>query len=294
MKLLITGATGLLGSKLVEDALANGHDVISLCNEHPIVRGDVLRVDLRRAEEVRKALVKTKPDAVIHTASITDVDLCERNPTLAMDTNGKATGTIAQACSELNSFLVYVSTDYVFDGLTGSYKEENRTNPINVYGSSKLLGEQLTSNLARDSCIARTSVIFGWGREYRPNFATWLLGKLLTGQNVQIINGQYASPTLNTCLARMLLEVTVKRITGILHVAGAERVNRYEFALRLAREFGYDPKLLVPTTPDSSNWYAKRPNDSSLNVEKGIRLLDVKPCSVDEELRAFKLEREEK
>lgn len=294
MKLLITGASGLLGNKLVELALDAGHNVSSVYNEHPAKGNEALRVDLRDTQEVRSILANRAPDAVIHTASITDVDFCERNPSLAMDVNGKATGIIASTCHELNSFLVYVSTDYVFDGQTGHYREEDTPNPLNAYGQSKLLGEQMVSNLARNYCTVRTSVVFGCGREHRSNLGTWLLEQLSTGKNVKVINGQYASPTLSTQLARMLLEVTERRITGTIHLAGANRINRYEFAVRLAREFEFNPSLVVPITPDSVNWYARRPADSSLNTEKAAQLLDAKPMTVDNELREFKLELQQK
>jgi dTDP-4-dehydrorhamnose reductase len=290
MRIVITGASGLLGSKVAELALAAGHDVIAICNQHPTIRGNPVRVDLRNTEEIRKVLVENAPDAVIHAASITDVDYCERNPTLAMETNGKATGTIAHVCNELKSFLVYVSSDYVFDGQTGLYVEGDRPRPVNVYGQSKLLGEQEASNLAGDYCTVRTSVIFGWGREYRPNIATWLLDRLAKAQSLNIINGQFASPTFSTHLAKMLLDVTLRRITGTIHLAGTDRINRYEFAVKLAQEFGYDTKLLVPTLTEAANWYAKRPADSSLNVERATHLLNIKPIGIDDELRAFKLE----
>ncbi len=290
MKLLITGASGLLGSKLVELALDAGHNVFSLYNEHPAKGNQPIRVDLRDAEEVRSILANHAPDAVIHTASITDVDFCERNPSLAMDVNGKATGIVASACRELNSFLVYVSTDYVFDGQTGRYKEEDKPNPLNAYGQSKLLGEQMVSNLGMDHCTVRTSAMFGCGREHRPNMGTWLLDQLSTGQTVKVINGQYTSPTLSTHLAKMLLEVTERRLTGIIHLAGANRMNRYEFAVRLAQEFKFNTALVEPVAPDSANWYAKRPLDSSLNIEKASHVLNVKPMMVDDELREFKLE----
>jgi dTDP-4-dehydrorhamnose reductase len=290
LKLLVTGAGGLLGGKLVELALDAGHQVYSVYNEHPPKGGEAIRTDLRDADAIKNILTSRALDAVIHTASITDVDFCERNPSLAMDVNGKAMESIARACRELGSFLVYVSTDYVFNGQTGMYREEDTPNPINAYGRSKLLGEQLTSNYAGEYCIVRTSVLFGCGREYRSNFATWLLGRLSTRQSVNVINGQYASPTLSTHLARMILEVTQRRIAGIIHLAGADRVNRYEFAVRLAREFAFNTALLVPTPPDSVNWYAKRPGDSSLNVQKATDLLRNKPMNVDSELKAFKLE----
>ncbi len=286
----MTGASGLLGSKLVELALDAGHQVSSVYNEHPTKGSETIRVDLKDAGAIKNILTSRTPDAVIHTASITDVDFCERNPSLAMDVNGKAAGIIADVCRELGSFLIYVSSDYVFDGQTGRYREEDAPNPINAYGRSKLLGEQLTSNHADEHSIVRTSVLFGCGREHRSNFATWLLGRLSAGQSVNVVKGQYASPTLSTHLARMLLEVTERRITGIIHLAGADRINRYEFAVKLAREFAFNPTAVSPTAPDSVDWYAKRPEDSSLSVQKATDLLNTKPMNVDDELRAFKSE----
>jgi dTDP-4-dehydrorhamnose reductase len=290
LKLLVTGASGLLGRKLVEIGLDAGHEVCSVYNQHPVDLANSIRLDLIDAQEVQKLLFNIGPDVVIHTASITDVDLCERNPTLAMDVNAKGTEIIAEACKELKNFLVYVSTDYVFDGQVGSYREEDKPNPINVYGRSKLVGEQMILNTQSDHCITRTSVIFGCGREYRPNLARWLLEKLSKGQKADVINGQYASPTLNTHLAKMLLEVAERRITGTIHLAGLTRINRYEFAVQLAQEFGFEEELLAPVAPNAANWYAKRPPDSSLNVEKAARLLHIKPCTLQDELRAFKLE----
>ena len=290
LKLLITGASGLLGSKLVELALDAGHNVTSLHNVHTARGNETVRVDLRNVEEVSRVLANHAPDAVIHTASIADVDFCERNPSLAMDVNGKATGIIASACRELNSFLVYVSSDYVFDGKTGRYSEEDAPNPLNAYGQSKLLGERMVSNLARDYCTVRTSVVFGCGHEHRSNLGTWLLDRLDTGQNVKVVNDQYASPTLSTHLAKMLLEVTERRITETIHLAGVTRINRYEFAVKLAREFEFNTGLIVPVTLESANWFARRPGDSSLNVEKATQILNVKPMTVDDELRDFKKE----
>jgi dTDP-4-dehydrorhamnose reductase len=293
LKLLVTGASGLLGTKVVEFAINAGHMVYSVYNEHPAKRGEAVRLDLRNSRELENTLTTIAPDAVIHTASVTDVDYCERNQALAMDINGKVTENIARTCRELNSFLVYVSTDYVFDGGTGLYEEMDAPNPINAYGRSKLLGEQMISKHAPDYCIARTSVLFGCGREYRLNFATWLLEHLSAGETVNVITGQYSSPTLNTHLAKMLLEVTERRIAGVIHLAGSNRVNRYEFANQLAEEFGFDTALIAPTAPESVSWYAKRPTDSSLSVEKANRLLHTKPMTVQGELRAFRQEVEE-
>jgi len=132
--------------------------------------------------------------------------------------------------------------------------------------------------------------VFGFGREHRSNVGTWVLERLSAGQNVKVVNGQYSSPTLSTHLAKMLLEVTERRITGTIHLAGADRINRYEFAVKLARKFEFNTDLIVPVAPELFNWFARRPADSSLNIEKASHLLEAKPMTVDDELRDFRKE----
>ncbi len=141
MKAVITGASGLLGAKLAELATRAGYNVHSLYKSHPCTSSNPEQVDITDQAAVRKVFADTTPDVVFHTASLTDVDLCEREPKLAMKVNGEATGFVARACQETGSYLVYVSTDYVFDGVRGRYSEEDGPAPINAYGRSKLLGE---------------------------------------------------------------------------------------------------------------------------------------------------------
>lgn len=246
-----------------------------------------MRIDINDEVEVDRAITRSKPEAVIHAASITDVDLCERNPELALRINAAATRSIAKACSRTNCFLVYVSTDYVFDGRQGCYRENDMPNPINVYGRSKLLGEQETLRCNDRFCIARTSVVYGWGRKYRPNFAAWIYNKLKAHEQVKVVSDQYASPTLNSNLAAMLLETAEQRAGGVIHLAGATRASRYDFALSLADRFGFDRNLVVPAKSGASSWLAKRPPDSSLDVSKALETLNNKPAPLDLALDRF-------
>ncbi len=241
-------------------------------------------LDLANEKEVRRCLAEESPEVVIHSAAITDVDFCEKNPELAIDVNGSATGSLAMACSDARAHLVYISTDYVFDGKSGLYKEDDDPQPINVYGQSKLEGEHRVLRSSADSCVVRTSGLYGWGREDRPNFATWLHENLRATRKVSVVADHYASPTLNTNLARMLTEVAERRIHGILHLAGNTRISRYEFAVMLARHFGLDEDLLIPVKMDAMKWVAKRPYDSSLNVAKAQEMLTNKPAALDEAL----------
>ena len=285
-KILITGASGLLGQSLVKLAGVKGHEVCSLYHTHPPRSGRTLQIDLTDAKAVEDLLQMEAPNVVINTASITDVDLCEREPELAMRVNGTAAGYLAEACERIQAFLVHVSTDYVFDGIKGNYSENDETAPVNCYGSSKLLGERLTLGRGK-SCIARTSVLYGWGRQNRANFATWLHGKLSRREQVNVVTDQFASPTLNSSLAEMILELSGRRLSGIFHVSGATRASRYGFAIALAQQFGFDTNLVIPVESSSVGWVARRPRDSSLNVAKAMEILDNKPATMDAGLRKF-------
>jgi dTDP-4-dehydrorhamnose reductase len=284
LRLLITGASGLLGAKLLEAASNAGHEVFAVYNQHPVKSENVLQADLRNEHDIAKTIHQSSPDSVIHSAAISDVDRCERDPELAFLVNGTATGLLAEECVKVESHLVYVSTDYVFDGQRGMYKEADDPNPINVYGRSKLAGEIAIQKVSESFSVARTSVVYGWGR---PNFATWIHSKLKAGEEVKVVESQYSSPTLNSQLARMLLEVAEKRHSGILHLAGASRLSRFEFAREIAREFRMDQNLIIPSDLKSTSWTAERPPDSSLNVERAENILSNKPASIRQALSEF-------
>lgn len=291
MKILVTGASGLLGNKIISLASSQGHETLGTHNLHlPEEPSKSRRINLVDRRAVKSLFSDFGPDVVIHTASMTDVDQCETDPPLAMKTNGELPGIIADTCNELGCFLVHVSTDYVFDGKHGNYSENAAPNPINIYGRSKLMGEREVSRRARTFCIARTSSIFGWGRAHRSNFATWLCQKLRRMEKVSAVTDQYVSPTLNTDLASMLLEIAERRLNGLFHLSGATRISRYDFAVRLARTFSLNESLILPVKVESMNWKAKRPRDSSLNVSKAMETLNNKPVTIEESLKQFVLE----
>lgn len=221
-----------------------------------------------------KAINDVKPDVIIHTAALTDVDRCEVDKDLAYKINVEGTKIVAEVARKLGSFMVYISTDYVFDGNKGMYKEEGETNPVDYYGYTKLLGEKF----CQDFCIARTCVIYGAKpASGKVNFVLWLINKLESGESVRIITDQFITPTLNTNLAKMVLECTERKLKGIFHLAGATRASRFEFAKEVAKEFGLDENLIIPAKMDDINWIAKRPKDSSLDTSKAAKYLNEEP-----------------
>lgn len=290
MKILVTGASGLLGQKVVQHALEKGHETYAIYKEHPTSLGTPIKLDLTNHKELFEVLSKRKPDVIIHTAAYTDVDGCETNQELAWKVNAEATKHLAIASAHVNSHLIYVSTDYVFDGEKGFYTEEDKPNPISYYGYTKLRGEEFLKGYATEWCIARPSVLYGWGPKHKQNFATWIINNLKQGKEVKVLTDQHVSPTLNTNLAAMLLEIAERKITGTTHTAGATRVSRHEFALKLAETFNLNKNLIKPITMNEIRWKAKRPKDSSLNVSKANSLLNTKPLQLNNASEIMKKE----
>jgi len=292
MKILITGAGGLLGTKLCEIAINRKHEVYSIFRIHAPPYGKPLQIDITNRAAVEKAFTRIKPDAVVHTAAHTDVDECEIKKELAWKINVNGTENIVNSCKSHDSFLVYISTDYVFDGKNGMYKETDIPSPINYYGLTKLEGEKRVETMIDNFCIARTSVIYGVAPAAgKVNFALWLIEKLKSGDNVRIVIDQWNSPTLNTNLANMIIEIVERGISGVYHLAGTTRTSRYNFARLIAKHFKLNEQLIIPTTSDQIKWLARRPKDSSLNVQKAQQILKNKPLEIKESIRIMKNEK---
>jgi dTDP-4-dehydrorhamnose reductase len=293
LKILITGASGLSGSKIAELAIKQGHLVYSGFNEHEPAFGNPVKLDITNKGVVDKTLEHLKPGVVIHAAALTDIDKCETNKELAWKINYEGTLNIAKATNKTESFLIYFSTDYIFDGEKGLYREEDPPNPINHYGYTKLKGEEVVKEYGGDGewTICRPSVIYGT----RPatgkvNFALWVLEKLRKGDEIKVLTDQYISPTLNTNLANMILEVAERKLCGVYHLAGASRISRFKFAQMLADILGLNKNLIKPATFTEMRWLAKRPKDPSLNVSKATRTLTHKPVKIEKALKKLKTE----
>jgi len=291
MKLFITGAGGLLGSRVAEIAVEKGYTVYSAYLTHLPSVGHPIRVDVTDKERVSKVIGSTKPDVIIHCAALTNVDLCEMERELALRVNVEGAKNIAEAAKENNAHLVYISTDYVFDGEKGLYSEKDDPNPINFYGYSKLLGEKAVMETSKEFLIVRASVIFGAKPAAgKTNFALWVLENLKANREIKVLIDQYVSPTLNTNLAEMILDACERRLTGLYHMAGRSRVSRYEFAVKLARVFDLDEDLIRKACMHEMRWKARRPRDSSLDVSRAMRSLRVKPLSLSEALNVLREE----
>jgi dTDP-4-dehydrorhamnose reductase len=217
---------------------------------------------------------------VVHTAAETNVDRCETEQDLARRINVDGTANIADASAKTGAKLILISTDYVFDGAKGNYAETDEPNPISFYGRTKLEAERITVKTLPDSMIVRTSVLYGW-HPTKLNFATWVLKGLRERQTLRVADDHINSPTFADNLANAIKNTIEQNSKGILHIAGNERISRFEFARRLAEKFGLDEALLIPVEMRDLNWVARRPRDSSLDVGKAEKELGTEIFGVD-------------
>jgi dTDP-4-dehydrorhamnose reductase len=281
-KVLVIGGSGLLGGKMITSLLRESFEVCCTYKETPVSNSGCASffLDIRDSVRMNNLINELSPDVVIHTASHTNVDDCEVNKAFAEEVNVQGTRNIATACNNFGSKLAYISTDYVFDGKRGMYKEVDETIPVNYYGETKLEGEKIVKMLCKDHIIARTSVLYGWGP--KQNFTSWVIRELSLGRKINIVSDQYNSPTLADDLADILIGLLEKEETGIFHTAGSDRINRLEFTKKIIKTFALNKDLLKEVGSDEMTWVAKRPNDSSLDVSKVSKIK--RPLGIDESL----------
>jgi dTDP-4-dehydrorhamnose reductase len=286
MRFLITGSAGLIGSQVVKDLEKQKQIVYSCYNETKPSNGIPVKLNLTNQNNIKETIHQIKPDRIIHLAAMTGVDQCEEEQGLVMNINAIATETIAKEAAKQHAFLVYVSTDYVFDGKEGMKKEYDLPNPVGCYGKSKLAGEIALNNIASGWCIARTSTPFGVHPK-KKSFPLWVKENMELKKEISILVDQFTSPTYVPNLSKMLIEIATKEISGIIHLAGATRISRYEFAELIADKLDLDKKLLIPTKTENMNWKAQRPKDSSLDVSLATEILDEKPQKIEQSLELF-------
>jgi dTDP-4-dehydrorhamnose reductase len=275
---VVTGSSGLLGRRLVS-ALSDTHEVVGIDQYVPEGRKD-LAVDISERQRTIESIVTTAPGVVVHTAAETNVDRCETERDHARRINVDGTANIVDACAKVGAKLILISTDYVFDGTKGNYRETDEPNPVCVYGLTKLEAERITATTLSDYLIIRTSVLYGW-HPTKLNFATWVLKGLRERQALRVVNDHINSPTFADNLADAIQKAMERHSQGILHIAGNEGISRFDFALRIARHFSLEETLLVPVEMKDLSWIARRPRDSSLNVGKAEKELGIELPGVD-------------
>ena len=273
MRVLVTGSNGLLGTKLLERLFADpsaeplgasrGERANAYLGDLPF-----WQLDVTDAAAVERVLDAARPDAVIHTAALTDVDGCERQRDRAQAINRDGAANVARACAARGIRLVHLSTEYVFDGTAGPYREDDPTNPLGWYAQTKHAGEQAVMAAGGNWAVARTTVIYGYAPHVRANFVLWLLGRLRAGERASIVDDQIGSPTLADNLAEMTLALAASDQVGIFNTVGADVISRYQFAHIAAETFGLDPDLLDPISTASLKQLAPRPLRAGLLMDR--------------------------
>jgi len=297
MRLLVIGGGGQLGTKIVEQARGRFELYATYLTRRPrLNESNLFQVDKTNREAVMNVFRKLTPQVVIDTAALHNVDYCETHQSEARLANVEGTGNVAEACRDYDTRMIFISTDYVFDGIKGNYAEDDDANPINYYGATKLEGERAMAQICNNHVVARPSVIYGYipsaqreSSSGKPvNFATWLVQKMMSNEPVKIVNDQYSSPTLADNLAEALLELAKSDKTGVYHTAGKTRLSRYEFAVRIAQKLNFDQRLISPIATSQLKQVAKRPMDSSLKVDKIERDLGLRMLAIDEALNRLR------
>jgi dTDP-4-dehydrorhamnose reductase len=291
-KVLVTGAAGLLGQHLVNhlrSAEIGQKDTSILVMDkadNPFEHSDYLdylQADLISFDSIKSIIEDFKPDFIFNCAAYTDVDGCEKNKKLADALNVH----LVKNLLELQSFkkIIHFSTDYVFNGFNGPYTETDDTDPVGYYGLTKLQSERLLQNSQRHFLIIRTNVLYGTGKNVRPNFITWLIDNLRRNKNLRIITDQLNNPTYAGNLAQAAVEAAQKDYTGVLHVAGADYISRYQIALKTAFHFNLNSELIMPISTDQLGQKARRPLRGGLKITKAQNLLKTKLIGLDEGLK---------
>ena len=249
--------------------------VVHLETTHQIMGADLPEVDITDQTSIENVIETQRPDVVIHAAACTAVDECEQQPAVAFRVNAEGTRNVASVCRQARISLLYVSTDYVFDGeKTDAYVESDSPNPINIYGRSKLEGERYVSDLIDRFWIIRTSWLFG--RQGR-NFVKTILDMARRGESLRVVNDQVSSPTYTVDLVTALAQVLEKGSPGIYHVTNQGHCSWYEFAQEILRQAGLEDVALTPIPTSASGRPAPRPRNSCLAnarlEEEGLALL---------------------
>jgi len=282
-KLLIIGGSGFLGSTLTDYVLSD-YEIHVTFNKNPIQNTNIKSTQVDLLNDRRKIidLIKSfQPDVVVHTVAHSSVDLCETNNKIADELHVDVTQDIANICSKINSKLIYISSDFVFGGqLNRKYTEEDKPNPINYYGKTKLEAEKIILESNPKNAILRTAVIYGWHKKSR--FTNWILESLSEKKIVDPFIDQYNTPTLVDDLAKSIHLIISLEISGLYHATGKTCVNRYEFAVELANSFGYDKNLIKPVTSLEKKQGALRPTSTCLDSRKLENMINYKFLKIED------------
>jgi dTDP-4-dehydrorhamnose reductase len=289
MKILITGANGLLGQKLTElldddpavDLIATARGKLTL----PLKGSTFFPLDITEMSAIEKVFGKAKPDVVINTAAMTQVDQCETDREACWTNNVTAVENLATACTKKGIRLIHISTDFIFDGSHGPLDESAKPNPLSYYGASKLAAEEIVKKRSLEWTILRTVLVYGITRDMsRSNIVLWVKKSLEEGKAIQVVNDQWRTPTLAEDLAMGCLLAARKKAKGIFNVSGSEMMTPFDIAIQTAEFFKLDKSLIKATDSTKFKQPAVRPLKTGFIIDKARKELGYKPHTFGEGL----------
>ena len=274
MKVLITGSNGLLGQNLIHKISRDKSiDLIATSiGDNRVSEKDgynYFSLDITNKKDVHNIIIHHKPDVVINTAAMTNVDLCEIDKERCDSLNVKSVKYLADSCLEINAHLIHISTDFVFDGFSGPYHEEDNSNPLSYYGLSKLKSEKLLKEHKVNATVIRTMVLFGKGENLSSNnLILWAKNALLLGGDLNIVDDQFRSPTFAEDLAYGCILAAKKSKYGLFHISGDEVMSIYEIVNRVAKYYGYSSENINRVSTKDLRQKAIRPLKTGFILEK--------------------------
>lgn len=276
-----------MGSYLCRAAARRRVKVFSSYMSHQFAMEGVhaFPLDLTQKELVLRRLADLRPEKIIHCAAIT----YETDSNLLHEVNLRGTEHLLSYCRSSGAYLLYVSTDLAFDGGKGCYREEDPVNPVGNYPQSKVLGEESVQNSGMPWSIARIPINYGW-TPGNNSFIEWILGKVQSREPVPLFTDQYRSPIYLGSLAKALLEIASRELGGIFHLAGHDRVSRYEVGQKAAEIFGFPQSLLSPVSMSDVQYSGSRCRDCSLDTGRARLILDAQLPGIEEGMRMMKEE----
>ncbi|HJM48082.1 MAG TPA: SDR family oxidoreductase [Candidatus Marinimicrobia bacterium] len=281
-RILVTGASGQLGRAFIRKTigkyivLGTGRKYFDFC---PFKKGDITDRNF-----IKQTVDGYMPDAIVHFAAMTGVDECEQNHSEAESIN---TASVEQILNEFSGYFIFISTDYVFDGKDGPYSEKEKTNPINVYGKTKLEAESIIRSHSQKWLILRTNVLFDYTDWTTASFVNWVVSSLRNRKSISVVLDQFNNPIWTDHLAQIIYSLMEIDATGLYHSGGIDYISRYDFALMIAKKFKLDSSLVSPITTKALNQRALRPLKGGLRTEKITDDFGIIPPSIDEALSAI-------
>ncbi len=292
-RVLVCGSNGLLGQRL---ALMLGHDteyeVLNTSHHRDFVLNrelfDYTQLDISARSDVKSLVSSFRPDVILNAAAMTNVDACETQREAAWKMNVIGVENLVEVARRVGAAVVHVSTDYVFDGKHGPYKEDDRPNPISYYGKTKLAGENVLLTSDIHYAILRTIVVFGAGIKVKNNFALWVINSLHEGKTIRCVDDQISNPTYVGDLAAALINTMKYDGKGIYHICGEDAVSRYDFAVTAAEVFGLDKNLIQRIKSSELQQVALRPLVTGFHLEKAKKEIHYQPLTARQGLEALK------